>query len=96
MDNKHIASNTYMAISLPTCSYKFWSIIDYRPNSDIGLLYKSRNRSMMEVMYSILGIVAIIGLCWLATWWQLRNNDSDIDIWRWRVKDPCTPIKPNM
>jgi len=35
---------------------------------------------MMEVMYSILGIVAIIGLCWLATWWQLRNNDSDIDI----------------
>ena len=35
----------------------------------------------MEVaMYSLLGIVAIIGICWLITWWELRNSDSDMDI----------------
>ena len=34
----------------------------------------------MEVVYSLLGIVAIIGVCWIATWWQMRNTDRDMDI----------------
>ena len=34
----------------------------------------------MEIVYSLLGVVAIIGLSWMITWWELRNSDSDMDI----------------
>ncbi len=44
MDNKHIAWNTYMAISLYDGSYQYGIAIDYRPNSDNSLLYKERDR----------------------------------------------------
>jgi len=70
MDMQYISSNTYMANSLNRSSYNIGIAIDNRPNSNISLLYKERDR--MNIALSFICIAALV----IASCWLDPNNDS--------------------